>query len=51
MKTLDRFVTADSAAAAIEYCLIATLISIVNHCGRHWRTLNATYTAVGNALK
>jgi pilus assembly protein Flp/PilA len=53
MKTLARFVKDDSAATAIEYCLIASLISIVivvavNGIGT---TLNATYTTVSHALK
>jgi pilus assembly protein Flp/PilA len=53
MKTLVRFVKDESAATAIEYCLIASLISIVivvavNGVGS---TLNTTYTTVGNALK
>jgi len=53
MKTLVRFIKDKSAATAIEYCLIASLISIVivvavNGIGS---TLNKTYTLVGNALK
>lgn len=53
METLVRFVRDDSAATAIEYCLIASLISIVilvsvNSVGT---TLKATYTAVSDALK
>jgi pilus assembly protein Flp/PilA len=53
MKTLVRFVKDESAATAIEYCLIASLISIVilvavNGIGT---TLNATYTTVSTALK
>jgi pilus assembly protein Flp/PilA len=53
MKTLVRFVKDESAATAIEYCLIASLISIVilvavNGIGI---TLNATYTTVSTALK
>jgi pilus assembly protein Flp/PilA len=53
MKTLIRFVKDESAATAIEYCLIASLISIViivavNGVGT---TLNATYTKVSTALK
>jgi pilus assembly protein Flp/PilA len=53
MKTLVRFVKDESAATAIEYCLIAGLISIVilvavNGIGT---TLNATYTTVSTALK
>ena len=53
MKTLIRFAKDDSAATAIEYCLIASLISIViivavNGVGT---TLNATYTTVSTALK
>lgn len=53
MKTLVRFVKDESAATAIEYYLIASLISIVilvavNGIGT---TLNATYTTVSTALK
>jgi pilus assembly protein Flp/PilA len=53
MKTLVRFIKDESAATAIEYCLIASLISIVivvavNGVGS---TLNTTYTTVGSALK
>lgn len=53
IKTLVRFVKDESAATAIEYCLIASLISIVilvavNGIGT---TLNATYTTVSTALK
>ena len=53
MKTLVRFASDESAATAIEYCLIASLISIVilvavNCIGT---TLNATYTTVSTALK
>ncbi len=53
MKTLVRFVKDESAATVIEYCLIASLISIaiivgVNGVGS---SLNATYTTVSNALK
>ena len=53
MKTLVRFANDDSAATAIEYCMIASLISIViivavNGAGV---TLNATYTTVSTALK
>ena len=53
MKTLVRFVKDESAATAIENCLIAGLISIVilvavNGIGT---TLNATYTTVSTALK
>jgi len=53
MKTLVRFIKDKSAATAIEYCLIASLISIVivvavNGIGS---TLNTTYTLVGKALK
>jgi pilus assembly protein Flp/PilA len=53
MKTLIRFANDDSAATAIEYCLIASLISIViivavNGVGT---TLNASYTTVSTALK
>jgi pilus assembly protein Flp/PilA len=53
MKTLVRLIKDESAATAIEYCLIASLISIVivvavNGVGS---TLNTTYTSVGNALK
>lgn len=53
MKTLVRLIKDESAATAIEYCLIASLISIVivvavNGVGS---TLNTTYTTVGNALK
>ena len=53
MKTLVRFVKDELAATAIEYCLIASLISIVilvavNGIGT---TLNTTYTTVSTALK
>jgi pilus assembly protein Flp/PilA len=53
MKTLVRFVKDKSAATAIEYCLIASLISIVilvavNGIGT---TLNTTYTTVSTTLK
>ena len=53
MKTLVLFIKDKSAATAIEYCLIASLISIVivvavNGVGS---TLNTKYTTVGNALK
>ena len=53
MKTLVRLIKDESAATAIEYCLIASLISIVivvavNGVGS---TLNTTYTTVGSALK
>jgi pilus assembly protein Flp/PilA len=53
MKTLVRFANDESAATAIEYCMIASLISIaiivaVNGVGV---TLNATYTTVSTALK
>ena len=53
MRTLGRFVRDESAATAIEYCVIASLISIavivsVNGIGT---ALNATYTAVSTALK
>ncbi|MGH6727973.1 MAG: Flp family type IVb pilin [Pseudolabrys sp.] len=53
MKTLGRFARDESAATAIEYCLIASLISIavivgVNGVGA---TLTATYTAISTALK
>jgi pilus assembly protein Flp/PilA len=53
MKTLVHFVKDESAATAIEYCQIASLISIViivavNGIGT---TLNATYTMVSTALK
>ena len=52
MKTLIRFAKDESAATAIEYCLIASLISIVilvavNTIGIK---LNATYTTVSDAL-
>jgi pilus assembly protein Flp/PilA len=53
MKTLVRLIKDESAATAIEYCLIASLISIVivvavNGVGSK---LNTTYTTVGSALK
>ena len=53
MKTLVRFVKDEFAATAIEYCVIASLISIaiivsVKGVGS---TLNTTYTTVSNALK
>jgi len=53
MNTLGRFARDESAATAIEYCVIASLISIaiivsVNGVGA---TLNATYTAIATALK
>ena len=53
MKTLVRFVKDESAATAIEYCMIASLISIaiivaVNGVGA---TLNTKYTSVSTALK
>ena len=53
MNTLVRFAKDESAATAIEYCIIASLISIVivvavNGVGIK---LNATYTQVSTALK
>jgi pilus assembly protein Flp/PilA len=53
MKTLVRFASDESAATAIEYCMIASLISIViivavNGVGA---TLNTKYTSVSTALK
>lgn len=53
MKALVRLIRDEFAATAIEYCLIASLISIVivvavNGVGS---TLNTTYTSVSNALK
>ena len=53
MKTFVRFAKDESAATAIEYCLIASLISIVilaavNGVGT---TLKATYTTVSTALE
>ena len=52
MKTLVRFVKDEFAATAIEYCLIASLISIViivavNGIGIK---LNTTYSTVSDAL-
>jgi pilus assembly protein Flp/PilA len=53
MKTLVRFVNDETAATAIEYCLIASLISIAIIVGANGvgSSLNATYTAVSSALK
>jgi pilus assembly protein Flp/PilA len=53
MKTLVRFVKDESAATAIEYCLIASLVSIAIIVGVEGvgSTLNATYTTVANAVK
>jgi pilus assembly protein Flp/PilA len=53
MHTLVRFTKDESAATAIEYCIIASLISIVillavNDVGTK---LNATFTSVSTALK
>jgi pilus assembly protein Flp/PilA len=53
MKTLARFVKDESAATAIEYGLIASLISVVivvalTSVGTK---LNSTFTNVANALK
>jgi pilus assembly protein Flp/PilA len=53
MNTLVRFAKDDSAATAIEYCIMASLISIVillavNGVGTK---LNATYAQVSTALK
>ena len=52
MNMLKRFAKDESAATAIEYCLIASLISVaiivgVNAVGL---TLNGTYQSVINAL-
>lgn len=52
MKKLNRFIKDERGATAIEYCLIASLVSIVivvsvNGLGT---TLNATYNTVLNAL-
>ncbi|HTQ82440.1 MAG TPA: Flp family type IVb pilin [Pseudolabrys sp.] len=52
MKLFDRFIKDESAATAIEYGLIASLISIVilvavTDVGA---TLKATFTTVSNAL-
>lgn len=52
MKALDRFAKDESAASVIEYCLIASLVSIVillavNGLGA---TLKATYTSVTTAI-
>jgi pilus assembly protein Flp/PilA len=53
MKALVRFVKDESAATAIEYCLIASLVSIAIIVGVEGvgSTLNATYTTVANAVK
>ena len=52
MKTLVRFVNDESAATAIEYCLIASLISVAIIVGvaSAGTALNATYKSVANAL-
>lgn len=53
MKALDRFAKDESAASVIEYCLIASLVSIAIIVGVEGvgSTLNATYTTVANAVK
>ncbi len=53
MKFFDRFIKDESAATAIEYGLIASLISVVilvavTDVGT---SLKATFTTVSNALK
>ncbi len=53
MKMLARFSKDEAGATAIEYCIIASFVSIailltVNGLGT---TLNATYTKVSTALK
>ena len=52
-KLLDRFLHDEAGATAIEYCLIATglsivIISAVNSIGI---TLNTNFTSLNNSLK
>ena len=53
MKALVRFVKNESAATAIEYAVIASMVSIAIFVGVEGvgSTLNSTYTTVANALK
>jgi pilus assembly protein Flp/PilA len=53
MKTLTRFFRCESGATAIEYCLIASGISIVIAVvvSQLGTTLNGSYAAVSDALK
>ena len=53
LKLVARFLTDQSAATSIEYCLIAagisiTIVAVVNGMGT---ALNTKYTSVSSALK